>query len=252
MSNKNDTPDSSRRRDFLAKTLALIPTVAIGSSLGGLTSSSVAQAASLPAEAASETDNQQARDYFPTFFSSEEFAFIQAAVAVLIPNDQYGPGALEAGVPEFIDRQMNTPYGSGSNWYMQGPFNPDAAPELGYQRPLVPRDIYKLGIAEADKVARQQMGKGFSQLSVSKQSQLLSKMESDQVNFEQLPASLFFATLLQNTREGFFSDPIHGGNQNMVGWNLIGFPGARADFMDWVERDEAYPFPPVSITGQRG
>ena len=30
------------------------------------------------------------------------------------------------------------------------------------------------------------------------------------------------------------------------------FPGARADFMDWVERDERYPFPPVSISGERG
>lgn len=250
MSHKNDTPENSPRRDFLAKTMALIPTIAIGSSLGGYTTQSVAASAALPVDASAEP--QQARDYFPTFFTPEEFAFVEAAVALLIPDDQYGPGALEAGVPEFIDRQMNTPYGSGANWYMQGPFNPDAVPELGYQRPLVPRDIYKLGIAEAEKVAQHNMGNGFAKLSVSQQTRLLTLMEKDQVEFEQLPASLFFATLLQNTREGFFSDPIHGGNQNMVGWKLIGFPGARADFMDWVERDEAYPFPPVSITGQRG
>ncbi|STW69178.1 gluconate 2-dehydrogenase subunit gamma [Klebsiella pneumoniae] len=55
----------------------------------------------------------------------------------------------------------------------------------------------------------------------------------------------------KNTREGFFSDPIHGGNKGMVGWTLINFPGARADFMDWVERGERYPFPPVSINGER-
>ena len=55
-----------------------------------------------------------------------------------------------------------------------------------------------------------------------------------------------------NTKEGFFSDPIHGGNKDMVGWKLINFPGARADFMDWIERDEIYPLPPVSIQGQRG
>ena len=66
-----------------------------------------------------------------------------------------------------------------------------------------------------------------------------------------LPASLFITYLLQNTREGFFSDPIHGGNKGMVGWTLINFPGARADFMDWVERGERYPFPPVSINGER-
>ncbi|HBT7175943.1 gluconate 2-dehydrogenase, partial [Klebsiella pneumoniae] len=75
--------------------------------------------------------------------------------------------------------------------------------------------------------------------------------ESGKAEFKQLPASLFFTYLLQNTREGFFSDPIHGGNKGMVGWTLINFPGARADFMDWVERGERYPFPPVSINGER-
>ena len=40
-------------------------------------------------------------------------------------------------------------------------------------------------------------------------------------------------------------------NKGMVGWTMIGFPGARADFMDWVERNEQYPFPAVSIRGER-
>ncbi|STS83236.1 gluconate 2-dehydrogenase subunit gamma [Klebsiella pneumoniae] len=41
-------------------------------------------------------------------------------------------------MPEFIDRQLNTPYATGSIWYMQGPFNPDVPKEMGYQLPLVP------------------------------------------------------------------------------------------------------------------
>ena len=65
---------------------------------------------------------------------------------------------------------------------------------------------------------------------------MLQKFESGEAEFQQLPSKLFFSYLLQNTREGFFSDPIHGGNKDMVGWKLINFPGARADFMDWVER----------------
>jgi gluconate 2-dehydrogenase gamma chain len=37
----------------------------------------------------------------------------------------------------------------------------------------------------------------------------------------------------------------------MAGWKLIGFPGARYDYRDWVERyNEAYPLPPVSIMGR--
>ena len=36
--------------------------------------------------------------------------------------------------------------------------------------------------------------------------------------------------------EGFFSDPVYGGNRNMVGWSMIGFPGTRYDYRDLVDR----------------
>ncbi|MBK5014760.1 gluconate 2-dehydrogenase subunit 3 family protein [Pantoea sp. S62] len=234
------------RRDFLLKTITLAPAMAVGSTaMGVLSLPLAAQAAETPA------GPQQARDYQPAWFTAEEFAFITAAVARLIPSDERGPGALEAGVPEFIDRQMNTPYATGSNWYMQGPFNPDLPKELGYQLPLVPQQIYRLGLADADSYSKQQHGKVFAQLSGEQQDALLQAMESGSAEFSQLPSKVFFSFLLQNTREGFFSDPIHGGNQGMVGWKLINFPGARADFMDWVERGERYPFPSVSIRGER-
>jgi len=234
------------RRDFLLKTITLAPAMAVGSTaMGALSLPLAAQAAETPAAP------QQARDYQPNWFTAEEFAFITAAVARLIPSDERGPGALEAGVPEFIDRQMNTPYATGSNWYMQGPFNPDLPKELGYQLPLVPQQIYRLGLADADTYSKQQHGKVFARLSGEQQDALLQAMESGSAEFSQLPAKVFFSFLLQNTREGFFSDPIHGGNQGMVGWKLINFPGARADFMDWVERGERYPFPSVSIRGER-
>jgi len=242
----SDQKKGHSRRDFLLKTITLAPAMAVGSTaMGALSLPLAAQAAETPAAP------QQARDYQPAWFTAEEFAFISAAVARLIPRDERGPGALEAGVPEFIDRQMNTPYATGSNWYMQGPFNPDLPKELGYQLPLVPQQIYRLGIADADGYSKQQHGKVFAQLSGEQQDALLQAMESGNAEFSQLPAKTFFAFLLQNTREGFFSDPIHGGNQGMVGWKLINFPGARADFMDWVERGERYPFPSVSIRGER-
>ncbi|CAI1648262.1 gluconate 2-dehydrogenase subunit 3 family protein [Serratia fonticola] len=239
----NDKTNNSRR-DFLLKSMTLIPAAVIGGSgVSVLT-------APTPALAASDTPKQA--EYQPTFFTPEEWAFVQAAVARLIPADERGPGALEAGVPEFIDRQMNTPYATGSIWYMQGPFNPDVAPEMGYQLPLVPKQIYNLGISDADAYSKKTAGKVFAELDGAQQDALLQKFESGEAEFAQLPAKLFFSYLLQNTREGFFSDPIHGGNKEMVGWKLINFPGARADFMDWVERGERYPFPPVSIRGERG
>ena len=222
-----------------------------------LTGIALNTAAASPAHAAHEAgakkkDGPGPREYAPAFFTAEEFVFIKAAVARLIPADKLGPGALEAGVPEFIDRQMQTPYGVGSNWYMQGPFQPDADPTLGYQLPLKPQEIYRLGIAEAEAACQKAHGAPFAKLSADKQDGLLEQMEAGKLDFAKLPSRVFFATLLQNTREGFFSDPVHGGNQGLAGWKLIGFPGARADFMDWVERGERYPFPPVSIRGERG
>lgn len=236
------------RRDFLLRTITLAPAMAVGSTAVGALALSPAISA---AEANTPAGPQKARDYQPGWFNSEEFAFITAAVARLIPSDERGPGALEAGVPEFIDRQMNTPYATGANWYMQGPFNADMPKELGYQLPLVPQQIYRLGLAEADAYSKAQHGNVFAELSGEQQDALLKAMESGKAEFKQLPSKIFFAFLLQNTREGFFSDPVHGGNQGMVGWKLIGFPGARADFMDWAERGERYPFPSVSIRGER-
>lgn len=234
-------PERSRR-DFLIKSIAVAPVLA----LGGI---------ALEASAASSSKGaviESATAYQPTFFNQEEFEFIKAAVDRLIPHDTHGPGALEAGVPEFIDRQMQTPYGVGAKLYLQGPFQTDLGPDMGYQLPLTPQETYRLGIAEADTFARKKHNAPFSKLSAAQQDALLELMKSGKADFEKVPSKIFFAALLQNTREGFFSDPVHGGNRRLVGWQLIGFPGARADFMDWVERNEKYPFPPVSISGERG
>ena len=55
------------------------------------------------------------------------------------------------------------------------------------------------------------------------------------------------------TQEGYLADPIHGGNKNMGSWKMIGFPGTRADFIDWVEKYGArYPLSPVGIAGRKG
>jgi len=54
-------------------------------------------------------------------------------------------------------------------------------------------------------------------------------------------------------RNGYFADPSHGGNKNMGAWKMIGYPGMRADYMDWVTvRDKPYPLPPVDLAGRRG
>ena len=38
----------------------------------------------------------------------------------------------------------------------------------------------------------------------------------------------FFPLLALHTRQGFYADPIYGGNKNRVGWKLIGFKGPES------------------------
>lgn len=244
----SDQDRDNPRREFLRKSLTLIPVVTVASTGFG---SSVLMAAPDAAPASPGKTPVSSAAYEPGYFTAEEWAFIQAAVARLIPADEQGPGALEAGVPEYIDRQMNTPYAAGALWYMQGPFNADAAPEMGWQSKLVPKQIYRLGIAATDAWSKAFNGKVFAAQDSATRDDLLKQLEAGTPTFDSVPPKIFFNLLLQNTREGFFCDPIHGGNKGMVGWTLIGFPGARADFMDWVERNEQYPFPAVSIRGER-
>ncbi|MFO2465368.1 gluconate 2-dehydrogenase subunit 3 family protein [Pseudomonas sp. 15FMM2] len=246
----SDQDRDNPRRDFLRKSLTLIPVVTVASTgLGG----SVLMATPEPVQASPAPVSDKA--YEPSYFTAEEWAFINAAVARLIPADAQGPGAVEAGAPEYIDRQMNTPYASGALWFMQGPFNADAPPEMGWQSKLVPKQIYRLGIAATDAWSKAFNGKAFAAQDSATQDDLLKRLEAGgsetATYFGAVAPNIFFNLLLQNTKEGFFCDPIHGGNKGMVGWTMIGFPGARADFMDWVERNEQYPFPAVSIRGER-
>jgi gluconate 2-dehydrogenase gamma chain len=193
-----------------------------------------------------------APNYVPTFFSAIEWSFINAAVSRLIPSDGPGPGGLETGVPEFIDRQMELPYGHGAYFYLQGPFQPDAPATLGYQLRYTPRDLYRSGIAAANAACLSAAGKAFADLSSDEQDRFLAALEKNQLQLSGPPAGAFFAQLLENTREGYFADPLYGGNRGMAAWKWIGFPGARADFTDWIDQaGQKYPYGPVAISGAR-
>lgn len=244
MSTSPDKPNSRRR--FLRTSVALVP---IASVAGCDLRSSSPSATTGNAPGASA--GAERAPYKPTFFDAKEWAFVQAAVDRLIPADAEGPGALESGVPEFIDRQMETPYAHGATWYMQGPFQ-QGVPELGYQLKLVPRDIYRLGIAAVNRYCEKTHGKAFAELDAPTRDTVLGALEKGGAQIDDVPPGVFFGQLLQNTREGYFCDPVHGGNHDMATWKMIGFPGARADFMDFVNQSgKPYPYGPVSINGER-
>jgi len=185
------------------------------------------------------------------FFTSDEASLVEAAVDRLIPPDDRGPGGKDAGCAVFIDRQLAGPYGRAEGLYMKPPFMPGAITQ-GYQLPDAPAARYRAGLkALADYVKSSFSGKAFVELSSSDQDKVLAGLESGSITLKNVNGAEFFALLLENTEEGFFADPIYGGNRDMAGWKLIGFPGARYDYRDWVERhNEKYPLPPVSIMGR--
>jgi gluconate 2-dehydrogenase gamma chain len=232
-------PSPSRRQLF--KNLSLVPIAAIA--VAGC-----AKEADKPADLAAASG-----EYKPTFLNSAEWTFITAACDRLIPADDIGPGALQAGVPEFIDRHMQTPYASGDIWYMQGPFI-EAAPQFGYQGRLPVRDILRVGIKATDEYCRKKYsGKAFADLEHAEQETILRAAEAGKLELENISAKEFFGQLLTETRMGYFCDPKHGGNKNMSAWKMIGYPGMRADYINWVEvRDKPYPLAPVDLAGKRG
>lgn len=233
-------PTSQSRRKFIFQTLTAVPAAGL---LGS---------AALYDSATAATATAAAPAYTPHYFTSPEWEFIQAAVDRLIPSSEDGPGARELGVAEFIDGQMETAYGHGGLWYMQGPFVPDTPPTLGYQLRFAPRDLYRSGIAAIDRWCQGQHGKVFAALAPDVCDNVLGQLEKGTIALDAVPAAAFFAQLLQNTKEGYFADPMYGGNKHMGSWKMIGFPGARADYADWVEQPgKAYPLGPVSILGKK-
>jgi gluconate 2-dehydrogenase gamma chain len=185
------------------------------------------------------------------FFTPEEASAVEAIVDRLIPPDPQTPGGKDAGCAVFIDRQLAGPYGSAQGLYMRPPFM-DGTPQQGTQSPLTPADRYRQALAELDKYCRDAyVGKSFAELADDQKDKVLGALEKGPIKFEGSSAAAFFEQVLNNTREGFFADPVYGGNRDMAAWKMIGFPGARYDYRDWIERhNEPYPLPPVGIVGK--
>lgn len=185
------------------------------------------------------------------FFTDAERRCVDALVGRLIPTDELGPGAREAGVVRFIDNQLAGSYGRGERWYMKGPFA-DGLETQGYQEARPPADLYRAAIAALDAHCRETFdGRVFAELGEDDQDAILKRIEDEELEFEDVSATAFFGLLRDNTVEGFFCDPIYGGNRDMIGWRLVGFPGARYDYRDHLDHDgEPIQIEPVGLTGQ--
>lgn len=205
-----DTVGPRRRTFFLASTTA----VAV-SALAPLVG--CATAASKPESSMAETARL-------LFFVPEQAAVVEAVVDTFLPKDDVGPGGVELGVVSFIDRRLASGYGFGSNTYTSGPFAA-GAPEQGTQSALTPRETWQIGLEELQALCARRHGAGFETLRYEQRNQVLLDLRSGTEGFRKIPGREWLAQARTDTIDGYFCDPIYGGNKGMGAWKMIGFPG---------------------------
>lgn len=199
------------------------------------------------------------------FFTADEAKLVEAITARLLPGTPDDPGAREAGVTTYIDALLAYNDGFAEPAYFQAPFaktyegqappasptpsvspragvNPAGQPAVvwvqkqeldryGYQSHLTPAGQYRAGLGAVDAYARAKFGKKFVDLSEGQQDQLLGDMEAGKATgFTEPTDKGFFKLLRDDTIQGMFCDPLYGGNRGLVGWKLVGYPGAQRGY----------------------
>jgi gluconate 2-dehydrogenase gamma chain len=169
-----------------------------------------------------------------TFFRPDEAAFIEAATERLIPADANGPGALGAGVPVYIDHQLGGAWGAGERLYRSGPWR-EGEPTQGYQLSYTPAELFRNALRGVHEDIQKHHQTTFDKLAGTDQDAYLQSLQNGHQDLHGVPGNVFFESLLGLTIEGYFSDPVYGGNRDMGAWKMIGFPGAYASFYDLVD-----------------
>jgi gluconate 2-dehydrogenase gamma chain len=172
-----------------------------------------------------------------------EAAFLKAAADTIIPADALSPSASDCGVIDFIDCELAGPYGEGARLYRDGPIL-KGKPEHGYQLGLTPREFFSQGIAAAEAWTQTRFGKSFAALADAERQAAFTEIESGKAVFEKFEAREFFDALIAIVMEGFFADPYYGGNRDMAGWKMIGYPGLPADYQHAMEHQRGKRFRP--------
>jgi gluconate 2-dehydrogenase gamma chain len=239
------------RRRFLigaAGTAAMTATVATGATLAATPEAAATVPA--PAEAAKPavSEPQPVLPEPMQILTATEAAFLGAVADAMIPADDLSPSGSECGVVTFIDRQLAGSYGAGARMYRSGPFLP-AKPGQGYQLPLVPLEFFRAGIAEANAWVKKTYGKELDGLPAADIEAALKAMQDGKADFAHIGSKPFFSALHQIVMEGFFADPMYGGNRDMASWRMIGYPGLPATYADKIEkyRGVRYEAEPQSI-----
>lgn len=233
------------RRDFLKTSGIATGTLIGGGLIGGLVGYGMNKPQTAPTKekAVHKLTSPKGRMFFT---KEQDFNILSQATERIFPKDDLGPGAIELGVPYFIDNQLAGNYGSNAREYMQGPFF-IGAPTQGYQASLTRADGYRQGIAILEKEAQSRFKKGFADLEGEQMDEILTAFEKGEVKMTGITSDFFFRMLRAATLQGAYADPIYSGNNNMDGWRMKGFPGNQMSYLNVIDSKEFQKIDPLSL-----
>jgi gluconate 2-dehydrogenase gamma chain len=268
MTEKDNEKDSLSRRKFIKNTGMVAGGVVGGSLLGGLFTN---QFQSKPETSTKENELQHLHDARMFFSRKDDFDILSAATERIFPKDDHGPGAIELGVPYFIDKQLAGAWGTNAKAYMKDPFrqneqthkyqsknrdqdksgpNSDTqapTPTPRYQTRLNRGDIFIHGIRKMDQVSQDKFDSKFIELDGEQQDEILTAFENGEVEMKGVASVTFFNFLIKTTLEGAFADPVYGGNKDMLGWKMKEYPGPRMGYLDDIEKEDFIKMEPKSL-----
>jgi len=180
------------------------------------------------------------------FTRHSDFNILSAASERIFPEDENGPGAIELGVPYFIDHQLASGYGMNEKEYMQGPFFPGSDYQ-GYQTALKRHEVFMAGIRALEEESQSDYDTSFVDLDGEQQDEILQKFESNKIEMKGLTSATFFETLRSATLNGVYADPLYNGNDNMEGWKMKQFPGSQMAYINELEEEEFIEMEPKAL-----
>lgn len=205
------------------------------------------------------------------FLTADEAELVDAIASRLIPGTPADPGAHEAGVVTFVDQLLTFNQGYDEPTYIKPPIMktyektppPEAStanpkevvyvekgesPRYGYQSKQTPQEQYRLGLQSVNKYSQSKFGAKFTDLGDDQKDQVLKDMQEDKATgFDQPTATSFFKLILKHTGEGFFGDPAYGGNRDLAGWKLVGYPGAHRAYTEADMHNENFDVAPQTL-----
>ena len=168
-----------------------------------------------------ENSSQFSRAQTPVALTPSEFKVLEAMAGRILPATDT-PGAIEAGAAYYIDQALADPY-----------------------KPQLLR--YRRGLGELERYCATKYDASFVVLSEAQQDAVLEDVEAGRVTDVQ-SGPQFFELVRRHVLEGVFCEPYYGGNRDLIGWRLVGFPGQRYGYPDpYINR--VVDLPPIAVNG---